>query len=105
TLFPYTTLFRSKTPPTNATYFYSGRGAYRVDNISSTDFSGTYNLPTFGRVNVFLRGDLVNAFNRQGVEFASTGVGAVVETRVFSRANAPRSTLVAGVNRPNCQAP
>jgi len=96
-----------KTPPTNATYFYSGRGAFRVDNISSTDFSATYNLPTFGRVNVFVRGDLVNAFNQQGIEFASTGLGAVVESRVYSRATTPRTALgtgglVRGTNTPFC---
>jgi hypothetical protein len=89
-------------PPTSVGYFFSGRGAFRTDNISSTDLGATYNLPTFGRVKVFLRADLVNALNRQGVEFASTGLGAVVESRVYTAQTSPRATLVAGTNRPNC---
>jgi hypothetical protein len=95
------------TPPTNSTYYYSDRGQFRVDNISSTDLTATYNLPTFGKVNIFLRADLINSLNQQGVEFASTNLGAVVETRVYSRGTAPRSSaglggLVRGVDTPWC---
>jgi hypothetical protein len=86
------------TPPTNVSYFFSKRGQFRVDDIKSTDLTGTYNLPTFGKVNIFLRGDLLNIFNAQGVEFASTNLGAVIETRVYTRASATR----AGVARPTC---
>lgn len=89
-------------PPTNSGYFFSDRGAFRADNISATDFTATYSLPTFRRVNLFVRGDLVNAFNRQGLENPSTNLGAVIENRVYTRATAPRSTLVAGTNRPFC---
>jgi hypothetical protein len=90
------------TPPTNVSYYFNGgRGAYRVDNISATDITATYNLPTFSRVNIFLRGDLVNVFNQQGIEFPTTALGGVVEARVYTRATAPRATLVAGVNKPN----
>jgi hypothetical protein len=89
-------------PPSNVAYFFSDRGAFRADNISSTDLGATYNLPTFGKVKVFLRADLVNALNQQGVEFAGTNLGAVVESRVYTAQTAPRSTLQAGVNRPNC---
>ena len=92
------------TPPSNVSYYFSDRGAFRADNISSTDLGATFNLPTFGRVAIFLRGDLVNAFNRQGVEFASTNLGAVVENRVYTAQTAPRTSLQAGVNRPNCTA-
>jgi len=88
------------TPPTNVTYFFSERGQYRVDSITSTDLTATYNLPTFGKVNVFFRADLINALNEQGIEFASTNLGAVVETRVYTRASAAR----AGVARPVCPA-
>jgi carboxypeptidase family protein/TonB-dependent receptor-like protein len=95
------------TPPPFVNYFFSGRGAFRLDNISETSFTGQYTLPTFGKVNIFLRGDLVNPFNQQGVEFAigPNVLGAVVESRVYTAKTAPRSTLKAGVNRPNCTGP
>jgi outer membrane receptor protein involved in Fe transport len=87
-----------KTPPTSVQYFFSDRGAFRTDNISETSLTATYNLPTFGRVNVFLRGDVVNIFNQQGVEFTSTALGSVLETRVYTSATAPR----AGIAKPVC---
>jgi outer membrane receptor protein involved in Fe transport len=92
------------TPPTSVTYFFGDRGAFRGDSISETALGATYNLPTFGSVKVFLRADLINAFNQQGVEFPATGIGATVENRVYSAQTAPRSTLTPGVNRPNCTA-
>lgn len=95
------------TPPTNANYYYSDRGAYRLDSITESDLSATYNLPTFGKVNIFVRADLLNVFNEQGVEFASTNLGSVVETRVYTRGtnartSAPPNGLVRGVNTPWC---
>jgi outer membrane receptor protein involved in Fe transport len=89
-------------PPTNVNYYYRPRGSIRLDPISETSFTFTWNLPAFGKANAFLRGDVINLFNQQGIEFAATGLGAVVENRIYTRASAPRSTLTAGVNRPNC---
>jgi len=91
-----------KTPPTNVNYFYKERGAARLDPISETSLTATWNLPAFGKVNAFLRGDVVNIFNNQGIEFAATNLGTVVESRIYTRATPPRGTLTAGVNRPNC---
>lgn len=73
-------------PPTTVTYFFSGRGAYRTDNISSTDLNLTYTMP-IPKASLFVRGDVLNLFNEQGVEFTSTGVGSVVETRVYTARN------------------
>lgn len=92
------------TPPTSVNYYFGDRGAFRTDSISETDLGATYNLPTFGKVKIFLRADLVNVFNQQGVEFASTALGGVVESRVYTAQTAPRSTLKAGTDRPNCTA-
>jgi outer membrane receptor protein involved in Fe transport len=89
-------------PPTNVNYYFRPRGAIRLDPISETSFTFTWNLPAFGKANAFLRGDVINLFNQQGIEFAATNLGAVVENRIYTRASAPRSTLTAGVNRPNC---
>ncbi len=55
-----------QTPPTRVTYFFSGRGAYRWDNISSTDLGLTYELP-ISRFAVFAQAKMVNIFNQQGV--------------------------------------
>jgi hypothetical protein len=95
------------TPPTNATYYFSDRGGLRVDKIKATDITATYNLPTFGKVNIFLRGDMINIFNNQGIEFAQTALGSVVEARVYTRATAPRTAtgaggLIRGVDTPFC---
>ncbi len=90
------------TPPTSVAYYFSDRGGFRTHSVTGTDLQATYNLPTFGKVKIYFRTDLFNAFNQQNVEFASTGVGAVVETRVYTAQTAPRSSLTAGVNRPNC---
>jgi outer membrane receptor protein involved in Fe transport len=86
------------TPPTSVSYFFSGRGAYRLDNISETNFTGQYNLPTFGKANLFVRADLVNAFNQQKVEyyFGPNRFGPVIETRVYTAQRSPRSTIPAG---------
>ncbi len=74
------------TPPSRVTYFFGDRGAYRVDNISSTDLNLTYTLPV-ARANLILRGDALNLFNQQGVEFTATNVGSVVETTVLTARN------------------
>jgi outer membrane receptor protein involved in Fe transport len=89
------------TPPTSVNYYFRDRGAARLDPITETSFTATYNLPTFARMNVYFRGDVQNVFNNQGIEFAATNLGAVVETRVYTAQTAPRSTLTAGVNKPN----
>jgi outer membrane receptor protein involved in Fe transport len=92
-------------PPTNVAYYFRPRGSIRLDPISETSVTFTWNLPAFGKANAFLRGDVINVFNQQGIEFAATNLGAVVENRIYTRATSPRSTLTAGTNRPNCQAP
>jgi len=94
-----------KIPPTNANYYFRPRGSIRLDPISETNLTATWNLPSWGKVNAFIRGDVINLFNQQGIEFASTNLGAVVENRIYTRATAPRTTLTAGTNRPNCVKP
>jgi outer membrane receptor protein involved in Fe transport len=92
------------TPPPSANYYFNGgRGGFRVDTIHESNITAAYNFPTFGRLNIYVRGDVVNLFNNQGVEFASTNLGAVVESRVYTRQTGPRATLIAGTNRPNCR--
>ena len=56
------------TPPASVTYFFSDRGAFRLDDISSTDLGLTWSLPSFRGVRGFLETEMTNIFNRQGVE-------------------------------------
>jgi hypothetical protein len=56
-------------------YYFSDRGEFRTDNISSTNLAVRYAFP-FAGAEIFLQGDLLNAFNEDGV----TGVGTGVST-------------------------
>lgn len=56
------------TPPTNVSYYFSDRGAFRVDSISSTDLGLNWYFPSLRGVRPFIEFDLLNAFNQQGVE-------------------------------------
>lgn len=56
------------TPPTNVNYFFTKRGAFRVDSISSTDLALNWYMPSFGGVRPFIETDFLNVFNQQGVE-------------------------------------
>lgn len=73
-------------PPTQVQYYIGGRGAYRLDNVSETGFNLSYSIPV-SRANLFLKADLLNAFNQQRVDFAATGAGSVIEQRVRTRFN------------------
>jgi hypothetical protein len=54
---------------------------------------------TFGSVKVFLRADLINAFNQQGVEFPATGIGhsTPLETEITCSASTLLSTTGAEI--------
>ena len=78
-------------PPTQVAYFFGGeRGKLRLDNIYETSFTINYSVP-ISRASLFLKGDVINLFNQQGVEQAATGAGNVVQQRVFTNFN--RSSL------------
>jgi outer membrane receptor for ferrienterochelin and colicin len=59
------------TPPATVNYYFSDRGAFRWDDITATDVSVTYNLPVT-KLNLWVKGDLINAFNEQGKVLGST---------------------------------
>lgn len=56
------------TPPSYVTYFFSDRGAFRLDSIKSTDLGINWYAPTFAKATLFVEGDIVNIFNSQGIE-------------------------------------
>ncbi|MEO8033112.1 MAG: TonB-dependent receptor [Acidobacteriota bacterium] len=54
-------------PPSSVTYYFSGRGAYRVDSVFSTNIGVRYSIPVRA-AKITLFADLLNAFNQQSIE-------------------------------------
>ncbi|HJQ37625.1 MAG TPA: TonB-dependent receptor [Thermoanaerobaculia bacterium] len=80
------------TPPSRVWYYFSGRGEYRVDDITSTNLAMNYESPAFGRVRFFVQTDVINVFNESKVEFPSTARGPVVNGTVLVRRTSPALT-------------
>jgi outer membrane receptor for ferrienterochelin and colicin len=63
--------------PSSVTYYFTGRDAFRTDNITRTDISVNYGFrfPALGKdVEIFLIPQLTNAFNEHGVTAPNTTV-------------------------------
>jgi outer membrane receptor protein involved in Fe transport len=60
-------------PPTSVNYFFSDRGAFRWDDVTATDVALNYYLP-IRNVNLFLQGELINAFNQAAQISGNTAV-------------------------------
>jgi outer membrane receptor protein involved in Fe transport len=61
--------------PGNQTYFFSGRGAYRLDNIYRTDLAINYSffVPIGGsQLEFFIQPEVQNVFNQQGLVDANS---------------------------------
>jgi Carboxypeptidase regulatory-like domain/TonB dependent receptor/TonB-dependent Receptor Plug Domain len=89
-------------PPSAVQYYFSSRGAYRLDSISETDLNVTYSFP-ITKVSLFIKADLLNAFNQQGienVESVTSTSGPVIDktVKVIKSFNPFTETPVAGVN-------
>ena len=69
-------------PPTRVAYYFGGRGAFRTDNIFDTSLNANYSLPISGKLNAFFKADVINVFNRQGIENSDSSAGAVVNRTV-----------------------
>ncbi len=54
-------------------YFFSRRGAFRTDNVYSTDLSMRYEIPVRG-VHLFAKGDVLNLFDNAAVVSPGTDV-------------------------------
>ncbi|MBV8518407.1 MAG: carboxypeptidase regulatory-like domain-containing protein [Acidobacteria bacterium] len=81
----------------NGVYYFSGRGALRVDDIQSTDLALRASL-RFGALEWFAQGDLLNAFNRDGVadpQRISTTVNTAANSTAFAPFDPARQTPVA----------
>src|SRR5206468_9223634 len=54
--------------PSSVSYFFSDRGAFRLDNITSADLGLNWYLPAYRGGRAFVEFDLLNMFNSQGIE-------------------------------------
>jgi len=55
-------------PPETQTYFFGGRGNFRMDDVTRTDLSINYVAKLFGnRVQIFLQPEIINLFNEDTV--------------------------------------
>lgn len=63
-------------PPTSVTYFFSDRGEFRTDDITATDFALNYstNASWLRGVQFFAQGELINAFNEDGLVNFNTSI-------------------------------
>jgi hypothetical protein len=83
-----------QTPPTSVPYFFTKPGAYRTDTITRTDLAILWTFPLFSTVEVFLRPEVLNLFNEQGVVAVNTSV----ITPGYRTFNPFTTTPVRGVN-------
>ncbi|MBV8517848.1 MAG: TonB-dependent receptor [Acidobacteria bacterium] len=71
-----------QTPPSQVTYFFSDRGAFRLDDITATDLGINYYLPVLHGAQLFVEGDILNLWNEQGLEDPD-----FVNTTILTRRN------------------
>jgi Carboxypeptidase regulatory-like domain/TonB dependent receptor/TonB-dependent Receptor Plug Domain len=67
----------------NGLYYFSDRGAFRTDDIHATSLAVRYSRNVFRDVQLFAQGDLVNAFNNDGIA-DPTRIGTTVTTAATS---------------------
>lgn len=72
-----------RTTPTSGQYYFSERGEFRRDDVSSTDLALNYRYP-IGRFEVFAQGELINAFNRGTVVGVNTTVNVLAAFDPFT---------------------
>jgi outer membrane receptor for ferrienterochelin and colicin len=79
-------------------YYFSERGAFRTDNISSTALALRYSRNLFRGVEFFAQGDVLNVFNKDGVTSVNTTVNTAATTSTLKAFNPFTETPQAGVN-------
>jgi hypothetical protein len=88
-------------PPAAVTYFYTGRDAFRTDDLTATDLSLNYGFVfnTFGKeVEIYLQPEVLNAFDEQGVGFVNTAVQSAANTAGLQPFNPFTTKPVEGVH-------
>jgi outer membrane receptor protein involved in Fe transport len=72
-----------ETPDSTHLYYFSDRGEFRWDDLTATDLAINYEVP-ISRVNLFVQGELINAFNEQAVVAGATGVRQIAAFNPFT---------------------
>ncbi len=87
---PYTAAIKAATnyvkPPTTLAYYFSKRGEFRFDDVTSTDLALNYEYPFVNAVRFFAQAQLLNAFNHQGQIGGDTSVLTNAQTNCFQTA-------------------
>lgn len=87
--------------PTTVAYYFTGRDAFRTDDISATDVAVNYSLAwKFGGrdLEVYLQPELINVFDEQGAFAVATGVQDATTTAGLARFNPFTTQTVEGVH-------
>jgi hypothetical protein len=74
--------------PTSVTYFFSNRGAFRLNSLRATDFSSTYSIGWHG-AEVYVEGYVFNVFNTQKVVNTQSGASTVISTSIRTAISDP----------------
>ena len=74
------------TAPSAQQYYFSDRGEFRLDDVSSTDLALNYRLP-ISRFELFAQGDVLNLFNRETVTVVNTSVNTANTSSNFTAFN------------------
>ena len=56
------------TPPTSVNYYFTERGAFRMDTMTATDLGLNFYVRTIGGMTPFIEVDVINVFNQQALE-------------------------------------
>jgi outer membrane receptor for ferrienterochelin and colicin len=76
-------------------YYYSDRGAFRLDDVSSTDVAINYAYP-IGRFSVFAQGEALNVFNRKTATVVNTTVTQLQAFNPFTTTPIECTSALAG---------
>ena len=82
-------------------YYYSERGAFRMEDIHATDLAINYRYP-LGRAEIFAQGELINAFNNGGVVGVNTTVTQVKAFNPFT--DTPQECTDSSLTNAQCAA-
>lgn len=86
-----------QTPPSSVPYFFSDRGAFKTDDISSTAVGVNYSL-FFGQFEIFGQLDVQNLFNEDGAIAVNTAVSTSRNDPTLLAFNPFTTAPVEGVN-------
>ncbi|HYO78281.1 MAG TPA: hypothetical protein VE010_17610, partial [Thermoanaerobaculia bacterium] len=73
------------TPPSRVWYYFSDRGEYRADDVTSTNIALNWEAPAIRGARLFVQTDVINVFNEQALEYPATARGNVIDQTVFVR--------------------